>query len=147
LVVAFFVFSMSGYDEAQAETIQIGLLKDDSALGCGCYFTPVVPGRNKVSDRYLFISDATGKAYVNINGRDTILQEIGRQQAKDEYGYCAGSRCTFGANGVKATVDFYETEKCPPEPNECGTTGYDVTITVEKDGIKQTVKGEGACGC
>lgn len=137
----------SGTPSRQAGTTQIGLLKDNSPLGCGCSFSQVFPGRKKVFDKYLFISDATGKAYININGRDTVLQEVGRKQARDEGGYCAGKRCTFIGNGVKATVDFHETEKCPPEPTECEITGYDVTITVEQNGIKQRVKGEGSCGC
>lgn len=139
--------SATGTPSAKEGQTQIGLLKHIAFPGCGCYFSPVVPRGKKVFDKYLFISDATGKAYINIDGRDTVLQEVGRKQTKDEDGYCAGKRCTFSANGVKTTVDFHETEKCPSEPTECEITGYDVTITVEKGSLKQRVKGKGFCGC
>jgi hypothetical protein len=130
----------------KATDIQISLLTNISPAGCGCYVSPA-DNREKAYDKYLFISDAAGNAYINIEGRDTVLQEMGRKQAKDEGGYCQGKRCVYSGNGVKATVSFRETRKCPPEPTECEVTDYDVTIVVEKGGSTQRLKGKGSCGC
>jgi hypothetical protein len=126
--------------------LRIGVLNNASMPGCGCTFTPVRAER-QFPEKYLFISDAEGRAYMNLDGRDTALREVGRKQAPGEYGYCAGSRCTFAADSITATVDFLEVERCPPEPTECEVTGYEVTITVERDGMKERVKGKGECGC
>lgn len=134
-------------ESRQAAAMQVGVLKNISLPGCGCYFGPEVSGANLASEKYLFISDATGKAYVNLDGRDVELKEVGRKQAKDEFGYCAEKRCTFSGNGVMVTVDLREAKKCPPEPTECEVTDYLATITVNKGGAKRIVKGQGSCGC
>ena len=134
---------------AMDEPISIGVVRDTSAIGgCSCYFSPVSPGGKIGSEGYIFFADYAGKARMNINGRDVELQEVGREQAKGELGRCSKKRCKYTASGISATVDYRETNKCPPEPNGgCEVTGYDVTITVEKSGQRQKMKGKGECGC
>ncbi len=131
----------------QGEGIQIGILKNKSPADCGCYFYPIVAGGKRDYDKFLFISDSTGKAWININGRNLELKEVGRKQAKGEYGYCAGKRCTYRDREVTVSIDFRVTRKCPPEPSGCEVTDYDAKISVEKDGIKKSVQSQGSCGC
>lgn len=56
----------------KAKDLRIGVLKNISPVGCGCYVSPAGL-RERAYDKYIFISDATDKAYINIDGRDTEL--------------------------------------------------------------------------
>jgi hypothetical protein len=129
-------------DVASSRPIQIGVLRSVEPPGCGCYFSPVVSGDKAGSEKYLFISDATGKAYINLDGRDMVLMEVGRKQRNDEYGYCQEKTCTYSANDVKATVKFLRKSRTEYEVRD-----YDVMITIARGGVKETVNGKGSCGC
>jgi hypothetical protein len=130
------------------QPIRIGVVQNTSAIGgCSCYFSAASPGARTGRDGYIFFADYAGKARMNINGQDVELREVGREQAKGELGRCSKKRCKYTASGINATVDYRETNKCPPDPTECEVTGYDVTITVEKGGLRQKVMGKGECGC
>ena len=134
--------SATGVPQGQPGTAQIGPLRNIALPGCGCYFSPAAPHGKKASEQYLFISDSTGKAYINIDGQNLVLAEVGRKQAKDEYGYCSGHRCTYSANGITATVEFRKKTRTDYEVKD-----YDVTISVETGRIKESVKATGSCGC
>lgn len=138
----FGAFQTVASESQESGTIEIGVLRKVSPPGCGCLFSPVGAGGKATSEKYLFISDASGKAYINIGGRDLVLMEVGRKQATDEYGYCSEGRCTFVANDVKATVEFRRKSRTDYEVRD-----YDVVITVARGGAKQSVKAEGSCGC
>lgn len=130
------------------QPIRIGVVQNTSAVGgCGCYFSLASPGGKTGRDGYIFFADYAGNARMNINGQDVELREVGREQAKGELGRCSKKRCKYTASGINAAVEYRETKKCPPEPTECEVTGYDVTITVEKGGLRQKVTGKGECGC
>ncbi len=134
--------SRSTREVGQFGPIQIGVLRSVEPPGCGCYFSPVVSGGEAVSEKYLFIADDTGKAYINLEGRDVVLKEVGRKQGNDEYGYCQEKTCTYGAGDVQTTVKFLRKSRTGYEVRD-----YDVMITVARGGIKETVKGKGSCGC
>jgi len=124
----------------------IGVLKDTSAIGgCGCTFHPISTSGKTQIDQYVFFVDYSGRAHININGKDIELREKGRK--KGDLGICPRNSCTYTASSIIATAYYHQMSKCPPEPTECEVNDYNVTITVEKNGLKQKINATGSCGC
>ena len=127
------------------KSLSIGVLKNSVIDDCSCSFHRASPNKNTDADQYIFVVGYSGQARININGRDIELRENGRK--KDESGRCARNSCTYSGSGITATARYRQTSKCPPEPTECEVNDYDVTITVEKGGHRQILRGKGQCGC
>ncbi|MFN2200385.1 MAG: hypothetical protein ACK2UO_04230, partial [Caldilineaceae bacterium] len=104
----------------RAATVTIGALRSVEPQGCGCYFSAAANGKGvQSSPAYLFISDAMGNAYVNVNGADLTLSEVGRKFGAGEYGYCSTGRCAYSRSGISAITQMSLAQGCPPEPSEC----------------------------
>lgn len=131
-----------GKAQNQPGAVAIGPLNVIDVVGCSCFFSAMGPDGKTAVERYIFISDATGKAHMNIDGEDLVLPEVGRKQTKDEYGYCSRDRCVYGVDGVKATVEFQKKTRTDYEVND-----YDVVISVETVKGRQKVNASGSCGC
>jgi hypothetical protein len=124
----------------------IGVIKNTSVIGgCGCTFHPISTSGSTQFDQYVFFVDYSGRAHININGKDIELREKWRKQG--DLGICSRNSCTYTASSIIATAYYHQTSKCPPEPTECEVNDYNVTITVEKNGLKQKIKATGSCGC
>lgn len=121
----------------------IGYIKDEGLVDmCGCAFEHYTSTRG-----YTFSSDAEGKtAWMNIDGEDVKLKLIYFRGSKV---HKIGSRYTetYEADGVEVLIVRIVNRLCIPYSPECETTGYNVTITVSKDGRRESVKAKGQCGC
>jgi len=126
----------------------IGRIQSVGPQGCGCYFYArehsVASAGNPA---YLFISDATGKAYVNVDGSDVVLNEVGRQFGSDEYGYCSTGRCAYTSNGLTVVIETRASSGCPPESSECEVTNYNGTLAVKSAAGHYRRLVSGSCGC
>ena len=126
----------------------IGRIRSVGPQGCGCYFSARASSvASAGSPAYLFISDATGKAYVNVNGSDVVLKEVGRRFGPDEYGYCSSGRCVYTSNGLTAVIEMRKAQVCPPEPSECEVTDYDGTLVINSAAGNYRRQVSGFCGC
>ena len=125
--------------------LSIGVLKNSVIDDCGCLFHQLSSNKNTDADQYIFVVGYSGQARININSQDIELRENGRK--KGESGRCARNSCTYSGSGITATARYRQISRCPPEPTECEVNDYDATITVEKGGYRQIVKGKGQCGC
>lgn len=133
------------YAQDLDEPPPIGVLKNSVIDDCGCSFHRASQNKNTDAGQYIFVVGYSGQARININGQDIELRENGRKI--NESGRCARNSCTYSGSGITATARYRQTSKCPPEPTECEVNDYDVTITVEKGGHRQIVRGKGQCGC
>lgn len=130
----------------------IGDIRDTSnAVGCYCSFYPFLADSEIVRNRYIFNSDADGKAWMNINEQGVEFVVTEQCSAGSQVGVPADRQCeehaTYIGAGMNVQVDLVETWHCLPEIEECEVTDFDASITVEKEGFQESVKVKGACGC
>ena len=121
----------------------IAYIKNEDLVDmCGCTFA-----HRANSPGTTFAADASGEtAWMNIDGEDVKFKLTHSGGSKV---HRIGSRYTdtYEAEGVKALVVRTVNRLCVPYNSECETTGYNVTITVSKDGRRAIVKAKGQCGC
>jgi hypothetical protein len=133
------------------ETIRIGNIVDGSktsgAAGCGCSFGFSNSDNNSSPPKIFFVSGYDGVAWMNINGKDTELHPKGIKVKSQELDRKYATLPIYSGEGVVVKTNFHQTDSCPPEPTECEVTSQEVTVTVEKDGLRQTAKGKGSCSC
>jgi len=135
---------------AVSTNLQVGdLVETGMVSGCGCVVHPPLTDGQAARDRVLFFSDAACRAWLNVDGRDVMLEaEEGRADGGPsvQEADCARSS-EYGGDGLAVHLDRKEVADCPPFSTECKTTTYDVTITVRRNGLRETVKGRGGCEC
>jgi hypothetical protein len=135
---------------AVSRNLQVGNLVETGLVsGCGCVVHPRLSDGQAARDRVLFFSDAACRAWLNVDGRDVMLEAeespAGGGPTVQEAD-CSHSPEYVG-DGLAVHVDWKEVADCPPFSTECKTTTYDVTITVRRDGLREIVGGRGGCGC
>ena len=132
--------------EAPPLRTMIGNLKDESVQDdCGCGFGPLK--KTNTLPALLFATDAAqSSGWLNIDGEDVKLTLTHSTAPKVER---IGSRLTttYVAPGINVFIVYIVNRLCIPYSPQCETTGYRITITVRKDGRKETVRGIGQCGC
>ncbi len=129
-------------------SINIGNILDNSKVGgCGCLFEFSNSNNSGLSPKFFFASGPDGVAWININGADVELHPKGIRINPQELDMEKSRLPSYTGNGYTVTTNFRKTESCPPEPTECELESYNVTINVEKDGLRQSAKGKGHCGC
>ena len=136
-------------------TPKIGKIIDTRVIGsgngCSCTFelanSNVSAGLNQ---SILFGADyrmTDGKAWMNINGRDVELFSMGSKITSNENDPVRPMSPVYSGDGMTASVDYRQIDSCPPEPTQCEVNRYDITVTLETGGLRETVKGNGSCGC
>lgn len=130
------------------DSISIGNILDTSKIGgCGCTFGFSNSDNNSLSPKFFFASGPDGVAWMNINGTDIQLQPKGIWVNPQELDMRNSQLPSYTGNGYTITTSFRKTESCPPESTECEVESYNITINVEKDGLRQSANGKGDCGC
>jgi hypothetical protein len=84
---------------------------------------------------------------MNVDGQDIELTAEGRKSGADVSDWDCLTHQEYVGKGVIVQVDLQKTGGCPPESEECEVSDYNATITAEKGGMRQVVKGKGSCGC
>jgi hypothetical protein len=151
-IAALIILQVVVSGSAQGDSRLVGTIKDDSIRdGCGCYFQSLAEvkahGRGVV-----FFSDVSGEAaWVNIDGLDVRLKRVESKSASAAGGGLPrkGDRSIdfYKGGGVKVRVDSVVTKTCPADEENCEYVWTKATITVEKGGRRQVIRGVGGCGC
>src|SRR5262245_17039814 len=140
--------SLAGAKQEQSQTNSprkpmIGYIKNEDLVDmCGCAYEHLTRTRG-----YTFSADGESQeAWMNIDGEDVKLNRTHFSGSKF---LRIGSRYTdtYEAPGLKVVVVRVVSRLCRPYSPECETTGYNVTITVNKAGRIESVKAKGQCGC
>jgi hypothetical protein len=125
----------------------IGNLKRLRNFGCDCKFQTLKEARSGRADKFVFQSDlAAIPAWMNIDGNDVSLKLIYASPASN--GVLLGSRSykKYQAKGISVLIRYVVNAICPEENPDCDEAGYIATITVSKDGRRQSIKATGMCG-
>lgn len=136
-------------------TPKIGKIIDTRVIGsgngCSCTFeltnSDVSAGLNQ---SIFFGADyrmTDGKAWMNINGRDVELLPMGSKITSNENDPVRPMSHVYSGDGMTASIDYRQIDSCPPEQTQCEVNRYDITVTLETGGLRETVKGKGSCGC
>ena len=151
LILLLATVALSALAQKRLPERNAGLIRNVSGAvevqGCGCYFQFPNEGRN--SNRYLFFEDFSEESpLMNIDGENVRLKLVSSSEPSGGVPK-KGERFSrnYVSRGAKVRMDFVTTSVCAPNDEACESTGYDVTVTVWKGGLKQTVKAVGGCGC
>jgi len=144
LLVGFKAQPQSGSSPA---IFKLGYVKDDSLLdNCGCSLYKNIKDEKK--RRHIFLSDMSQKAAINIDGKDLTLRLIDDGDGKNgELKVGDRSWEIYNAGNTKVRVDYTVSKLCDPNDEACEVIYYKATITVIRNGIKETLKSIGYCGC
>jgi len=133
--------------DAISKTIKVGFIKNkDSFLDGGGCSLQLPTDYKKHNERYIFLSDVEDHAVINIEGKDTKLKLVSRQEPKGEPKRGDRSKWIYAGNETKVQVDFVVTGGCDPNDEGCEVIFYDATITVTRDQVNQVIRVKGVCG-
>ncbi len=135
----------------QADSELLGVIKtQDPQADCGCSFqTPA--SRKSRTDEYVFLSDYSDKAWVNIDGVDVELKRVSSRSLVQRFKHrdTKGDRIIEVYKGKDILVKLLETVTRPCRPNDenCEYVFMNAVITVTKGKRRQVVQTVGGCGC
>ena len=125
----------------------LGVIQDDSEYdGCGCSLFR--NRRDAREHRPIFLSDFSGEARINLDGRDVRVRLIGaspeRRRAERK-----GDRSweVYGKDSFRMRIDYVVNGVCPSNDEACEVTSYEVVITLIHNGRTTTMPAFGLCGC
>ncbi len=136
------------------ETLFVGHINNalDYLQECGCALQfPLDQKYN--SGRAIFAADMSGRALMNISGRDTVLQVTYHTQREDRV-LKKGERfnATYVAGKTTVKIAFEVTEPCPDPEKECKLIYVKANLVVTKvtaanKTLEKKYSAIGACGC
>jgi hypothetical protein len=136
----------------------IGNLKDPSIVeGCGCAFQTLAESNKPSTNKYLFWSESTDKAIVNLAGKDTELKLISHKNHAQNRRPRKGDRVQYiyGNDKFRLELNLITITVCAPNDEDCESTGYNgamvliktTTAADKQEEYREVVKISGACGC
>jgi hypothetical protein len=143
LVVLLGVTSISAQTRRpQNAKLKIGIIYNDvEYLDCGCYFSADGKYQN-----YNFLANMEGnkggRAYININGRDTALKFVSSTEGNKPLRKGRSFVEIYRSGNITARVTYVVTI-----PKRDELTKYTATIVVTKGNNRKTFKAVGSCGC
>lgn len=114
--------------------------------GCGCSLSLNAADLRK--GRYVFIQDDGEPAYINLDGKDLKMEEVGSgglEAITEKVG--DRSWVAYVAGDVKVRIDRTVTKVCDPKDEDCEVTHYKAVMTIIRKSQKAIVKTIGLCGC
>ena len=146
-----YIISIAPSTIGSKDTVIIGNIIDTRVIGgCSCRFEKSDTNGRMGVNREIFFGanyEINDKAWMNINGRDVELLPMSPKTASKENDPSHPMSSVYTGEGITVSLDYRKTGSCPPEPTECEVYPYDVTVTLEKGGLRETVTGKGSCGC
>jgi hypothetical protein len=125
----------------------IGNLKQLRNYGCDCKLQTLKAASRDLGRNYVLQSDLGATlAWMNIDGKDIRLKLSYASSATN--GVLLGSRSykKFSARGISVLIRYVVNAVCAEENPDCDEVGHLATISVNKNGRRQTIKATGMCG-
>jgi hypothetical protein len=150
LLVSFLSGTVSAQElkpKAKPDAALIGTLKRLHNYGCDCKLQSVKAARRNLGRNYLLQSDLGATlAWMNIDGKDIRLKLVYASSATN--GVLLGSRSykKFSSRGISVLIRYVVNAVCAEENPDCDEVGHIATISVNKNGRRQTIKAIGMCG-
>jgi hypothetical protein len=124
----------------------IGAIEKPLIDGCGCSLR-LPSDYEKENKRYLFLSDFSGVAQMNLDGKDLKIKVVKETRQKGKPRVGEHHTETYIADQYKIVIDWRVKEVCAPKDEGCEVIWYSAVITVSRGNQTQKVNALGLCGC
>jgi hypothetical protein len=124
----------------------IGAIQKSAIDGCGCALR-LPSDEQKESKRFLFLSDFSGAAQMNLDGKDLKIKLVKETKPKGKPSIGRVHSETYTGGQYTIRIDWRIKKLCDPKDEGCEVTYYSAVITVSRGGQSQKVKALGLCGC
>jgi hypothetical protein len=125
---------------------KIGPIDKPLVNGCGCYLRLPEDERQE-NKRYLFMSDFSGLAQMNLDSKDLKLKPVKQTKAEGKPTVGLSRSETYIAGPYTIDIEWRVKKVCDPEDTGCEVVEYSAVIKVSRDGQTQKVEALGPCGC